>query len=113
MLAKKNRILLNKEFDQIFKTGQSFYGQVLGAKVVDGNFPETRVGILVGLKVSKLAVVRNKIKRQLREIIRQELPLLKKSKDLVIITLPTITKADFNQLAKEVQMVFKKLDLYQ
>ena len=74
MLEKKNRINLDKEFDRVFKTGQSFYAKIFGIKTANNGLAETRAGFLVGLKVSKKAVIRNKIKRQIRSIISQELP---------------------------------------
>lgn len=113
MLDKKNRIRLNKEFDQIFKTGQSFYGKAFGVKVIKTENKENRVGILVGTKISKKAVVRNKIKRQVREVVRQELPLLKKSYDLAIISLSTAIESDFSFLRDDLRSIFRKLKLYE
>lgn len=112
MLDKKNRIRLNKEFDQIFKTGHSFYGKAFGVKAIKTTNEENRLGILVGTKISKKAVVRNKIKRQIREIVRQELPLMEKSYDLAIISLPLSAESDFSFLKADLQAIFKKLRLY-
>ncbi len=111
MLEKKNRICKNKEFDRVF-TGQSFYAKVLGIKSVDNKLNETRFGILVGLKVSKKAVVRNKLKRQIRAIISQELPLIKSGKDLVIITMVPILSLEFEDIKETLKMGLKKLNLY-
>lgn len=113
MLEKKNRIRLDKEFDQIFKTGQSFYDRGLGIKSSNNFIKETRVGFLVGLKVSKKAVIRNKIKRRLRELIRAELPLLKKSKDIVIISLPQLVDMNFNEIKKSLKKILQNLTLYE
>jgi ribonuclease P protein component len=112
MLAKNNRIRLDKEFDRVFKTGQSFYGKVLGLKAAPNNLGITRFGIMVSLKVSKKAVVRNKIKRQIRAIISQELSLLKPGKDLVIIVFPLILDKNFEDLAKFLKNGLEKLNLY-
>ena len=112
MLAKENRINLNKEFDRVFKTGQSFYAKVIGVKTVPTDLKYTRFGILVGLKVSKKAVIRNKVRRQIRAIISQELPNLKPGKDVVIIVLPLILEKNFEEIEKTLISGFKKLDLY-
>lgn len=112
MLDKKNRIRLNKEFDQIFKTGQSFYGKAFGVKIIKTSNEKTRLGLLVGTKISKKAVIRNKIKRQIREIVRAELPLLKESYDLAVIALPSSVESDFSFLKADLQTTFKKLRLY-
>jgi ribonuclease P protein component len=112
MLEKKNRIRLNKEFDQVFKTGQSFYGKAFGVKVAKSTGQEIRLGVLVGTKISKKAVIRNKLKRQIREIIRQELSLLKEAQDLVVISLPSALELDFELLKADLQTIFRKLKLY-
>ncbi len=112
MLAKENRISLDKEFDRVFKTGQSFYAKILGIKVASNNLPYSRFGILIGLKVSKKAVVRNKIRRQIRAIISKELLSIKPGKDIVIIVLPPILGKNFKEIKEEVLGGLKKLRLY-
>ncbi len=112
MLEKKNRICKNKEFDQVFKTGQSFYAKEFGIKSANNNQIFTRMGLLVGLKISKKAVVRNKLKRQIRSIISQEMPKIKDGKDIVIIALPQIINIKFSDLKISVSGGLKKLNLY-
>lgn len=112
MLKKCNRISYDKEFDRVFKAGQSFYSKVLGLKAVPNERPETRVGILVSTKVSKKAVVRNRLKRQIREIFFLELAKFKGGNDLVIIVLPLILDKSFEEITKDLRRGFKALNLY-
>lgn len=112
MLAKENRIRLDKEFDRVFKTSQSFYVKTLGIKVATNDLAYSRFGILISLKVSKKAVVRNKLRRQIRAIISQELPLMKPGKDVIIIVLPLILNKKFEEIKEELIRGFKKLGLY-
>jgi len=112
MLEKKNRIRLNKEFDHVFKTGQSFYVKGLGVKSAEILSKDSRFGFLVGLKVDKRAVVRNRIKRQLRAVVRAEKPLLKDFKEIIIISLPVIKEMSFLDIEKNLKIAFKKLSLY-
>ncbi len=112
MLEKKNRICLDKEFDRAFKTGQSFYAGILGIKAANNNLSETRLGLLVGLKVSKKAIIRNKLKRQIRAIIGQEIPKLKEGKDIVVIVLPPIIEKNFSEIKEALLKGLKKLNLY-
>lgn len=112
MLEKKNRICLDKEFDRVFKTGQSFYGKVMGLKAAKNDLPASRFGLMVGLKVSKKAVIRNKIKRQLRSIISQELPLLRTGVDVVIIVFPLILNKKIDEMRMLVRQGFSRLNLY-
>lgn len=112
MLAKENRISLDKEFDRVFKTGQSFYAKVIGIKTALNDLKYARFGILVGLKVSKKAVIRNKARRQIRSILGQELPSLKTGKDVIIIVLPPILDKNFKEIKEILISGLKKLDLY-
>lgn len=112
MLEKKNRIRLNKEFDHVFKTGQSFYAGGIGIKSTNNTQNITRFGFLVGLKVDKKAVIRNRIKRRLREIAQQELPKIKDFYDIVVIALPAIREMEFELIEKNFKSALKKLNLY-
>jgi ribonuclease P protein component len=109
MLKKENRIGLNKEFDRAFKAGQSFYGKILGMKGVSNNSTSNRFGILINTKVSKKAVVRNKIRRELREIIKKRLELLKPGNDFVIIVFPLILDKNIQEIESELDAGLKKL----
>jgi len=112
MLKKENRITLNKDFDNVFKKGNSFYNSLFGFKVVNNNLGVFRLGILLGTKVNKKAVIRNRIKRQIREIIREEKEFLQENKDLVLIVLPDIVNKSFLEIKKELLKGLKHLKLY-
>ncbi len=112
MLNKGNRINKDKDFDRAFKTGQSFYTKVFGLKAADNGLDIIRLGILISTKVSKKAVVRNKLKRQIKEITRKELPSLKTGKDLVLIIFSQILEKNFEEIKELLIMSFKKLKLY-
>ena len=112
MLKKENRISKNKDFDRIFKTGQSFYGRILAIKAVKNDLDLNRLGLMVSTKVSKKAVVRNRFKRQLREIVKKELPQIKPSHDLVIIVFPQILDKNFQEIEELVKNGLKKLKMY-
>jgi len=71
--------------------------------------PETRVGIVVSKKVGK-AVVRNKVKRRLREILRRlHLP----KAHLLLVASPEAREADFAELFQDVVRALKKSGLVQ
>jgi len=102
----------NKEFDRAFKVGQSFYGQNFGIKVVSNNLSVTRLGILISTKVSKKAVIRNRLRRQIREIIRSELINLKSGQDVVIIVFPQILDKNFLEIKNALVAGLQRCNLY-
>ena len=111
MLKKINRLTKKKEFDNIWQKGRSSFDKILGIKTLPNELAFPRFGILVGLKYSKKAVERNKLKRQLREIIRAELPGIKVGNDFIITVLPGAKQAEFEDLERSLATNLKRLRL--
>ena len=111
MLNKINRLTKDKDFDNVFKNGKSSYDKLIGAKAIQNQLGDSRFGILVSAKVSKKAVERNKIKRQIREIIRLQQDKTKPGYDVVIITLPAILGKNYQEIEQSVNRHFRKLGL--
>ncbi len=100
-----------KDFDNVWKSGRSAFGRFLGVKVTKNGLTENRFGITVGLKFSKKAVERNKIKRRLREILRRKYPNVNHGFDVAITVLPAARLSDFEDLKKEIEWCFRKLNM--
>jgi ribonuclease P protein component len=70
-----------------------------------------RFGILVSTKISKKAVVRNRIKRKIRGALKSLESKLENGYDFVILTLPPIIDADFFIICQDLDNTFKKLKI--
>ncbi len=112
MLKKSFRLTKNKKFDQVFKIGHSFFGIFLGIKALKNQENTNHYGVLVGLKVSKLAVRRNLVKRRIKAVLAQEDPKLARGYDVVIITKPEIINNNYASIKEEIERGLKKLKLY-
>ena len=66
---------------------------------------QTRIGISVSQKVSKRAVVRNRIKRQLRAACRQLLPQLQPGWDVVIVVRAAALQCDYHQFLQQLEQL--------
>ncbi len=73
-----------------------------------GQSPASRIGITVSRKVGN-AVVRNRVKRWLREALRRERPALLGRWDLVLIAHPSAAASSAALLREEVRGVFLRL----
>lgn len=111
MFPKKNRLKLKKDFDNIFKTGQSCFGQFMGIKVINNNLGYNRFAIIISNKVDKKAVTRNKIRKQLFGIIKEKQKSFKNYLDCVIIVLPDIKKANKTEIENDLNNIFLSLKL--
>lgn len=109
MLDKKQRLTKKKEFDIVFKGGRAVYGDTFGLKIIKNNLGFGRFGLIIGAKISKKAVERNKLRRRLREVIKKNLSGLKDGFDAVIIALPGATKKNQREVEQTIINLFKKL----
>jgi len=71
----------------------------------------TRTGISISLKVSKRAVVRNRIKRQIRAALRQLLPRLKFGWDLVIVVRPIAQECNYAEILQELEQLLVEAEV--
>lgn len=85
MLSGKNRLKKKKDFERVFKQGRGLREGFLSLKFIKNDLGLTRFGFVVGQKVSRKAVVRNKVKRFLRDLAKRKLAEVEKGLDIVII----------------------------
>lgn len=115
MLPKINRLKKNKDFEQVLKRGQFFRQDFLTLKILPNKLKNNRFGFIVSSKVSKKAVLRNKIKRRLRALILSQLNELNKIPvlaDIVIIAKPGAERKSFQEFQQAVDKIFKKTICY-
>lgn len=112
MLPRQHRLTKEKDFNKTFKMGRSCFGKILGVKGLKTNLKNARFGFVVANKVAKKANERNLAKRRLREIAHKHLKEIKPSHDYLVIALPALKDADFDQLEKEFVNCFKKCNFF-
>lgn len=108
MLPKINRLSKENDFKKILHSGKDKRNDFLILKFLKNNLEKNRFGFVIGKKVSNKATVRNKVKRRLRDSVRD----LKKSNeplDIVIIALPKIVKKEFSDIREGVVKLFSGL----
>jgi ribonuclease P protein component len=71
----------------------------------------SRMGISISQKVSKRAVIRNRIKRQLKAAFRQLLPKVAPGWILVIVVKPEATKCDYHQFLQELEQLLVEAEV--
>ena len=112
MFKKNNRLSKNKDFDNVFKLGRGMFLGFLGLKVLKNSLKINRFGVLVGTKVSKKAVDRNKIKRRLREAFRKISDNIISGHDIVITVSPAILNKDYIDIKEALISGLKRLKLW-
>lgn len=103
MIARKNRFTKHL-FEKTFKKCRRIkIGDFLF--LVSKGRQRTRVSVVVGKKISKKAVVRNRIRRQIYETIRPEIQYFSKPWNIIFLYKGT----EIFQTAEEFQKAFQKL----
>lgn len=106
MLKKENRLTKRKDFESVFKQGKGIKQGSIYLKYKKNGLKECRFGIIIGKNYSKKAVERNKIKRRLREILKEQNV---QGLDIILVALPG-AENNFEKLKEDVGKLFKKIN---
>ena len=109
MLAKQYRLQKDRDFESVFKKGKTLSDKFLFLKVKKNDLQVSRFGLIIGKKISNKAVIRNRLKRQLREIIKNNLFNIKPGFDIVIITKPEIINKNYQEIKNDLEKLLKIL----
>ncbi|MDP2934576.1 MAG: ribonuclease P protein component [bacterium] len=112
MTVKYERIKKRIDFEKIFKTGKTTIGRFVFLKAKKTENKNCRLCFVVGLKVSKKAVERNKTKRRIREIMRSLYLELKPNYDIVVIAKQEILNKKYTDIKDEIIKTIKSAKLF-
>ncbi|WP_421658174.1 ribonuclease P protein component [Leptothermofonsia sp. ETS-13] len=125
-LPKANRLRQREDFNRVYQKGDRRRSRHLtlvalkqpvcdhppfeGASATQKPFglnhlPPTRIGVSISQKVSKRAVVRNRIKRQIQAALYQLLPAFPSGWSLVIVVHPSAVQCDYIQFLRELEQL--------
>lgn len=110
MLAQKNR-LKKADFEPIFKKGRKKFSHFFNLRFLANQLENCRFAIIVSNKISKKSTERNRIKRQIREILKENLSNFKQNNDIIITVLPPVLGSDFQEIKENFLNLAKKSDL--
>lgn len=91
------RIQENERFQEIRQQGKSYSSELLVICVLPNALPYSRFGFTINVRLGG-AVVRNRLKRRLREAIRLRLTMIKAGWDVVVIARRPVLCVDYHQM---------------
>lgn len=110
MLSKKRRI--PKRFFQEKRKFKQYSSQFLSAKIFEVEKSlDTRFAVVVSKKIYQKAVQRNKLKRQIHQMIQDLYPKTKKGTYVVLYPLPGVENLSYREVEEEVKDIFKTSSL--
>lgn len=95
-------------YQQVFKTGRRGRHSLIGIVALANDLGYPRLGLAVSRKVSRKAVIRNRIKRILREAFRREQKRLT-ALDLVVVAYPEAALASSDELTSALLQLSQKM----
>lgn len=120
MLPKKFRLTLNNDIKMVWANGKPFLTKFFNFKIKKNNLEQSRFCIIVSNKVDKRAVIKNRIKRQISEIIRLNMDNIKPGYDISILVKNSLmnkeTKkiaCDYKEMEKNILFAFEKMNFLQ
>jgi ribonuclease P protein component len=110
------RLRKHADYQRVYKAGRKQFGRQMAyffalrdaAAAERSETPGPRIGLTVPKALGK-AVARNRIKRRLREAVREALPLLSAPVDIVLHPKRSVLEAEFAVIEREVQTIFRSV----
>lgn len=100
-LKKAERLCKKKDFDRIFKEGETRGNSIVSLRLLPNQLKYSRLGVAVGIKRVRSAVKRNRLKRLIREAFRLNKSRLPKGVDIVIV-LRKVDKVSLDEISNSV-----------
>jgi ribonuclease P protein component len=112
MLKKQFRITKNSDFKRIYKKGKTFADSFFVIKIFSNKLDNSRFGFVVGKKAANKIVHRNKIRRQLSEVVRTNFSQIKPEFDVIVIAKAQILGESYQEIEKRLINLLKRARIY-
>lgn len=114
MLSKKYRFHSRGGVRYVYQKGKTVRGQKMSLVFVENTRGFTRVAVVVSKKVAKSAVKRNRIRRRIYEVVRQNFEMIPKKHDYIFVVYATdVLTMPHSQLEKRLgELVFEAKTCY-
>jgi ribonuclease P protein component len=99
MLAGANRLRRTRDIERVRARGRSVGNRVLRVQATPNGLKRSRATVVVSSRTAKRAVVRNRIKRQVRSIVRPLLTRMTPPRDLVVVVQRGALELSFAELS--------------
>jgi ribonuclease P protein component len=114
---KQNRLAKKEDFNKVYRYGKSMANQqfvlhyLLKPDLVNTPAECFRLGVSVSKKIGN-AVVRNRVKRVVKEILRLDAARIVHNVDFILIARKPVPSMDYHEIEKSIEHVLKKAALF-
>lgn len=107
-MMKTERLARRKEFEAVYTDGKSWSNNLVALRALPNSLGSNRYGFAAGKRLGG-AVVRNRLKRRLREVVRHT--PIKGGWDMVFIARQAATETDYHTLKKAMEELLARAQL--
>jgi ribonuclease P protein component len=107
--TKADRLLRSAQFQRVYRQGRQLHSSLFTLFVLRTHGSLTRMGVTASRKASKLAVLRNRSRRLLREVFRRHKVSVPGGWDVVVNVKFPLTQASYAAVEAEFLRLIKKL----
>lgn len=110
MIKKENRLKKRKQFAYLFRNGNHLGDEFVSLVYTSLKTKNFKIGYSVSKKVGK-AVIRNKVKRRLKECVLSFSDEIKNEFYIIVVAKPKIVELKFNDIKEKLKFQFKRAGL--
>lgn len=109
-MQRRYRLCRGEDFQRLRRDGLSYGSQFINIRVAQNELDHNRYGIVTSKRLGS-AVVRNRIKRVLREVLRHLNPRLHTGFDIVIVAREAMVEQPYGVVSRIVEEALKRANL--
>ncbi len=110
-MRRRFRVRDNSRFQEIRRKGRAYSSRFAVLCVLENSLPYSRFGFSVSRRIGN-AVLRNRVKRRMRESVRLRMEQIQPGWDCVVIARSPIRKATYGQIDKTFSRLFGRAALF-
>jgi ribonuclease P protein component len=113
MLSAENRLKKTKEINRVFSKGKFGGGGPITAKALQNRLKVSRAVVIVSKKISKRAVVRNRIRRRVLGWLQPNWATVEPGYDIVVTVRDDISELETTAIAHSIETSLKRAGVIQ
>ena len=111
-MQRELRLRHSADFERVRSRGRSWYHPLVAVSVAPNLLSHNRYGFIASRRVGN-AVVRNRVRRVLREAVRRSEPRLKTGFDITLVARNEIVTQPYTRVCDVLEELFKRANLWQ